>query len=169
MNVSGAMRSGLYRVLAILGACLASPWAAWHQGRIRKNGRVLTDDELGLADALGVSDPEQVLICVTPRVPNPLQPLFCLADHCGFSCLTEAVGITLGLGIYITVDSADSVELIAHELVHVVQYQRAGSIWAFMVEYIHQCLMTGYYDAEWEVEARRVSTEVLGTYLVCRR
>lgn len=155
------MKSGFFRVLAIFAACLVAPWAAWHQRRISKKGRLLTPDEIALAVALGMSEPEKISICVTERIPNPLHPFLSLAQCFGFSCITEAAGITLGQAIYVTEDSAESIELITHELVHVGQYQRAGSIWAFMIEYIHQCLMTGYYDAEWEVEARRESAKAL--------
>jgi hypothetical protein len=66
-------------------------------------------------------------------------------------------GIALGRGIYIRKACADSVLLIAHELVHIRQYQQVGSIWSFMREYVFQCLSSSYYTAPWEVEARRDS------------
>lgn len=155
------MKSGFYRVLAVMAACLASPWASWHQRRIRKHGRSLTLKEEGYAHALDLKDCDRIFICEMKRVPNPLYPLLCLLQRCGASCITRAAGITLGHGIYVSTECAHSPELIAHELVHVGQYQRAGSIWSFMVEYIHQCLLHGYFDAAWEEEARKKSLRIL--------
>ena len=155
------MKSTLYRILAILGACFATPWAAWHERRIKAKGRTLSTLETTIAKALGIDQPEAVYIQVVDRVPNPLFPFLYLAKSCGASCITEAAGITLGKGIYISVDHAEALTLITHELVHVEQYQRAGSIWSFMVEYLHQCLMVGYFDAEWEIEARNISEKTL--------
>ncbi|MBT8044102.1 MAG: hypothetical protein KJO79_04050, partial [Verrucomicrobiae bacterium] len=51
--------------------------------------------------------------------------------------------------------------LIAHELVHVRQYEQAGSVWRFMVDYIFQCLAYGYHDAPMEREARDASRACL--------
>ena len=156
------MRSSFFRLLAIFAACFATPWTLWHQRKIRKRGRDLNTQELVAAEALGLTHPESICIAVVQRVPNPLYPFLCLARSCGASCITEAAGITLGRGIYVAEESKESLELIAHELVHVRQYHEAGSIWAFMVEYLYQCLMVGYYDAEWEKQARYESARVLG-------
>jgi len=155
------MRHGFYRFLAVIAACFAAPWAAWHQRRIKRNGRPLNQSELKFAERLGLKNSESIRIQAVIRVPNPLYPLLCLVKKCGGSCITTAAGITLGHGVYVCKDCEYSAELIAHELVHIGQYQRSGSIRAFMVEYIHQCLMVGYYDAEWEREARAESVRVV--------
>lgn len=155
------MKNIIFRVLATLGACFASPWAAWHEKRIRKKGRPLNSLEEQMAALLGLNDPESLFVSDVERVPNPLFPFFCLAEKCGFSCLTDVAGITLGRGIYVSRECMDSSALIAHELVHIRQYQMAGSIWKFMVEYLHQTLMCGYYDAPWEVEARSEANRVM--------
>ena len=157
------MKSCFYRLLAVLAACFATPWATWHQRRIRASGRRLNNQEMVVAEALSLSHPDTVFIHVIERVPNPLHLLLCLARSCGASFITEAEGITLGSGIYVDTESAESLELIAHELVHVRQYQRVGSIWSFMVEYLYQCLMVGYFDAEWEMEARRESAKIISS------
>jgi len=145
----------------MVAACFATPWATWHERRIRGKGRELTKKEQEVARALGLVEQSDIFICSVQRVPNPLYPFFYIAQKCGASCITEAAGITLGHGIYISDDSADSLALIAHELVHVAQYQRSGSISRFMVEYLYQCLMVGYFNADWEVEARRESVRAL--------
>ena len=155
------MKRCFYRFLAVVAACFAAPWAAWHQRRIKKNGRPLNHSELEFAERLGLNNTETIRVHVVERVPNPLYPLLCLVKKCGGSCITKAAGITLGHGIYVSKECEHSAELIAHELVHVAQYQRAESIWAFMVEYIHQCLLVGYHDADWEKEARKESVRVL--------
>lgn len=155
------MKRLLYRVMAVLAACFASPWAAWHQRRIRRSGRQLNARELAMAQALGLKRPGGIFICEVERVPNPLFPVMKLARRCGVHWISNVAGITLGQGIYVTHESQPSPALIAHELVHVWQYQQVGSIWRFMVEYVYQCLLVGYHDAEWEIEARKVSAKLI--------
>lgn len=156
-----ALKRGCLRGLAVLAACAATPWAAWHQRRISRSGRPLTAAEEVVARALGLADLRRICVREVGRVPNPLHPALWLLERCGAPCISRVDGITLGRGIYICRESAGSLGLVAHELVHVGQYQRAGSIRAFMVEYIHQCLLHGYFDAPWEVEARRKSAAAM--------
>jgi len=44
--------------------------------------------------------------------------------------------------------------LVAHELVHIMQWRRIG--WSFPIVYAHQVATFGYWDAPLEVEARRL-------------
>jgi hypothetical protein len=62
-------------------------------------------------------------------------------------------GLTLRYGIYIRSDFPADRFLVAHELVHTAQYERCGSIIAFLRQYLHECLTLGYPDAPMEQEA----------------
>ncbi len=154
------MKRVIYRMVAWLAASFSTPWALFHQQRIQSRGRPLTTIEVEVAKELGLSDINNIFVIVVERVPNPLRWSFGLMEKCG-TCVSEVDGITLGHGIYVSYAARNSLELMAHELVHVGQYERAGSVWAFMVEYIYQCLVLGYHDAAWEVEARAESATAL--------
>src|SRR3954471_5712531 len=51
--------------------------------------------------------------------------------------------------------------LIAHELVHVMQYERLGGVRPFLREYIADCLRCGYSGAGLELEAAEVAGRVV--------
>lgn len=154
------MKRVVYRALAWMAASIASPWVWFHQRQIQHRGRCLTHGEKELAARLGIQRIDDVRVLEIEQVPNPLSWSFGLMEKRGV-CVSQVDGITLGHGIYVASSVATSRELMAHELVHVEQYERAGSIWSFLVEYIHQCLMTGYQEARWEVEARSESAKAL--------
>lgn len=157
-----AMRYGV----AMIAACVATPWAWYHQRKIRRLGRSLTTEEGRIASMLGLATPDDVWIMEVEQVPNPLRKwASCLGPNIQRQIAGDIDGITLGQGIYIKKVHASSMSLIAHELVHIRQYQQAKSVWNFMCKYIYQCLSDGYYDAAWEVEARKGSAEVIGQSL----
>ena len=60
-------------------------------------------------------------------------------------------GMALGRGIYLLPGNRASLR---HELVHVMQYQRAGGIGRFMHRYLVECMTAGYLESELETEAR---------------
>ena len=46
--------------------------------------------------------------------------------------------------------------MIAHELVHVAQYERLGGIEPFLRQYLRECLTVGYDESALENEARSI-------------
>lgn len=50
-----------------------------------------------------------------------------------------------------------SVRLVAHELAHIVQWNRIG--WDFPIVYAHQVITFGYWDAPLEIEARAAAVD----------
>ncbi|MCP5536586.1 MAG: DUF4157 domain-containing protein [Akkermansiaceae bacterium] len=155
------MRSLLYRIVAWMLACVSAPWVIHHQRIIRRDGRALSVGEREIAGQLGVELIDDTYVLAVDVVPNPLRYLSAILEKRSKACISGVDGITLGHGIYVARRVADATGLMAHELVHVLQYERAGSVWRFMVEYIHQCLMHGYYHAAWEIEAREQSARLL--------
>jgi hypothetical protein len=65
----------------------------------------------------------------------------------------NTVGLTLGYGIYI-VQGHGTNRLVSHECRHVYQYERAGSIKAFLPQYLGQIAEFGYEAAPFEADAR---------------
>ena len=76
--------------------------------------------------------------------------------------LTPATrGLTLRYGIFVRSDCWRVRALIAHELVHVMQYERFGGILPFLRQYLSECVTIGYPEAPLEQEAISLSKTVL--------
>ncbi|MFT4546990.1 MAG: hypothetical protein ACI8XO_002281 [Verrucomicrobiales bacterium] len=151
--------------------CLASPaswllaipvgfWGWHHERRILRTGRELTPEELADASAVGVVAPERLRVLPVERVPNPFDRVSGLvAKLTGYSIFNPA-GMTLRYGVF-TVDALEHDRgLLAHEFVHVAQYERF-QMFGFMRRYIFQCLADGYLEAPMEIEARELSDRLL--------
>ena len=65
-------------------------------------------------------------------------------------------GLTAGHGVIVRLDCANNLRLLAHEFVHVAQYERLGRE-GFLQEYIQQIAAHGYPDAPFEQEAEAKS------------
>jgi hypothetical protein len=61
-------------------------------------------------------------------------------------------GSTAGYGVIVRLDCARNLRLLAHEFVHVAQYERPGRE-RFLQEYIQQITAHGYLNAPFEQEA----------------
>jgi hypothetical protein len=62
-------------------------------------------------------------------------------------------GLTLGYGILL-IEARFDRHMIAHELRHVYQYERAGSIAAFLPLYLYEVATLTYTNAPFEIDAR---------------
>lgn len=119
-------------------------------------GRMLTEGELALARTLRVTHPERVRIAEREVFPAPDDPRLAEAARSNdliFGSDREA-GRTSGYAILLKPGLADPGWVIAHELVHVGQYERMGGIRGFLQSYLVQLLVVGYERAPLEVEAR---------------
>ena len=63
------------------------------------------------------------------------------------------VVVTLGYSILIC-HGHDTTCLLSHEFRHVYQYESAGSIRAFLLDYLQHIVQFGYNNAPFEVDAR---------------
>ncbi|MEO1563725.1 MAG: hypothetical protein AAFR98_09850 [Pseudomonadota bacterium] len=96
------------------------------QTRALAVGTPLNSEGLVLARELGVERPERVRVVVVEKIPklntaNRLQraePLLSLSDR--------IIGLTAGYGIYLDKEYEDELWVLAHELVHVAQFERMG-------------------------------------------
>ena len=75
--------------------------------------------------------------------------------------ISEATrGMTFGHGIVLKNGAVDR-RLIAHELVHVMQYERFGSTEAFLGEYVKEIAFPPYYpNGPLELEAERLAESI---------
>jgi len=132
---------------------LATDWAEEHSQRILSQGFLLNESMVLIATRVGVVAPERIRIQIVDLIPSPdKQPLKAFCENLEFLG-PETWGLTLGSSIYIRKDHADNRKSLAHELCHVFQYERFGSIRAFLAEYIPQFIQFGYKQMPLELEA----------------
>ena len=132
---------------------LAVEWATGEERRILREGVSLTAKETGDAQSLGVRQLERVRLLQVREIPRPTHDLLRAACD-GIDFLTPATrGLALGHGIFVRTDCGRDRSLIAHELVHTVQYERLGSIELFLRRYLIEVLTVGYPESPLEQEA----------------
>lgn len=127
-------------------------WAEAYSDLIQRNGQPLTDLETELAIRMGVANPQKIRILFGPEFPRPEDPeLFSFVEQAGFY-QPSMHGLTLGHGIFIR-DGYRANRLISHECRHVYQYEKYGSIAAFLRDYLPQVIKLGYSQAPLEIDA----------------
>ena len=136
----------------LLPAAIA--WAEVRAKRAAEVGSPLTDDEKGIARAVGVTNPDLVRIeIVGDRLPMPDDPVLQAAATQAGLLGPGMVGLTLGHSIFVC-QGHKTRRLVSHELRHVYQYEQHGSIAAFLPVYLAQVLQVGYQNAAFEQDAR---------------
>jgi hypothetical protein len=121
---------------------------------IRRRGRPLKADELRLARRLGVAHPEKVRVLVTDVFIEPRDKAFlALARRLGVADDAEEAGRAAGHGLQIKPQFAGSRRLMAHELTHVVQFERLGMTGMLRQNFV-ELMLVGYARAPIEAEAR---------------
>lgn len=70
--------------------------------------------------------------------------------------------MTFRYAIFVRNPDLQDVPLLAHELVHVRQYEQAGSINRYLEEYVRQLVTHGYQSMPFETEAVREATRIFG-------
>ncbi|WP_341677209.1 DUF4157 domain-containing protein [Niveibacterium sp. SC-1] len=133
------------------------------EAEVLASGRALTKEEIQLGLDLGVMLPEQVRVATRERFPMPRDPrIGALAAERGLVFGTpEELARTQGHGILLKPEVAQSREVLAHELVHVAQYEKARFIEDFLRRYLIELLTVGYTAAPMEQEARALSAKAL--------
>jgi hypothetical protein len=127
-------------------------WIFYLEKQAQESGRALTPIELDLAQTVGVAHLEEVRILSVRRIPLPSHPrVKQLARRVGL-LNADTGGLTAGHGVIVRVDWANNLRLLAHEFVHVAQYERLGRE-GFLREYIRQIAAHGYLNAPFEQEA----------------
>ena len=95
-----------------------------------------------------------------PEIPTPNHPELAAAAEATGLISPFTIGLTLRYGIFIHADCWGQRRLIVHELAHTMQYERLGSIEAFLRQYLHECNTIGYPEAPMEQEAKRIEQEM---------
>lgn len=132
---------------------LAASWAEEEEKRILADGVALTEEQLADATRVGVTQPQRVRLLMVSAIPMPEDPLLRAAGEATGLLSPFTAGLTLRYGIFVRCDFIEDRRLIAHELVHTGQYERFGSVAAFLRQYLTECVTMGYPAAPLEQEA----------------
>lgn len=131
----------------------AIEWGESQATRVAEMGYPLNDVGKKIARAVGVREPERIRVEFVDDIPAPEEKLLKeVAAHTGLLGFRTS-GITFGHSVMIR-RGQESVRLLSHEFRHVEQYEQYGSISAFLQEYLHQIVETGYEQAPLEQDAR---------------
>jgi hypothetical protein len=128
----------------------------WSEAQSRAactTGTALSEPLLSLATRVGVRAPAAIRIAHTDKMPLPDDPALAEAALQAGLLGPEMIGLTLGYAVFIRRGHL-SARLLAHEFRHVEQFERHGSLAAFLSEYLGQFVEYGYRDAPYEQDAR---------------
>jgi len=143
----------------------ATRWVHEQEALIVTQGRTLSESEVEDARQVGVAHPERIHIMVVDSIQPPNHPLLVFASKFVNLIGPHTAGLTLNYGIYIRHDCSDyslNRELYIHEFCHVGQYERLGSVDAFLSEYLPECVVPGYPMGPLEQEAIQEAAKVVG-------
>ncbi len=131
----------------------AARWVRQQESKILQSGVALNPAQLDDARKAGVQHPEKIRLAFVESIPVPHGAMLGPLGRFAGLVSPHTAGITLGYGIYICADYRRDRGLIAHECVHVGQYERCGSIENFLRDYLRECLDPGYPWGPMEQEA----------------
>jgi hypothetical protein len=115
---------------------LAGEWAKQQEAYILRHGAALTAAQVADARRAGVQDPARVRVLVVDRIPLPEDKELADAARRAQIITDASRGVAIGHGIIIRADSWQNRELLLHQLVHVAQCERSGSLESFVSEYL---------------------------------
>jgi hypothetical protein len=132
--------------------------AAWVQQQeqlvlANEESLILIPEGHAIARRAGVAPPQAVRILGLLEIPLPEEADLREAAVAIASITPNTAGLTIGHGIFIRRDCLQNSKLIAHELKHVEQYERYGSIPVFLQQYLSEVNQYGYPAAPMEQEA----------------
>lgn len=132
---------------------LATSYAEEQEQIILRDGVPLTDAQCADARRAGVKEPQRVRLLKVDAIPIPTQPILAKANEYVGMIKPNSTTINYGYGIFIRQDLWDQRAVLVHELVHISQYERLGSIGEFLKAYLKECLTVGHANSPLEREA----------------
>jgi hypothetical protein len=141
---------------------LAIQWVQNQEAEILAHGLPITPRQQKDAIDAGVKRSEKIRLQVVRDIPVPVDPVLSQVARDTGLLGPGTAGLTLRYGIYIRHDAQHDRELYVHEFVHVGQYERLGSIEAFLSLYLKECLDPGYPWGPMEQEAVLTARRIIG-------
>jgi hypothetical protein len=141
---------------------LACAWAEQQEAEVLKFGAQLNETQVDLAKRAGIREIDRVRALAVPSMPLPQEePLRSAAERINLLSRT-CRGIAIGYGIMLRADSWADQELLAHQLVHVAQYEREGGVAPFLTKYFEERLSGFGTAGSLELEARERARQLAG-------
>ena len=131
----------------------AIAWAEAEAKKVTESGTALTPSEEEVARSVGVQRPELIRIATVEGLPLPEDAALRTAAEQTGLLGPGMVGLTLGHAVFIC-RGHKTRRLLSHEFRHVHQYEKHGSIAAFLPVYLKQIVEVGYANAPFEADAR---------------
>ena len=128
-------------------------WAKAQAAAGAATGIPLDEAGLTLAHKVGVAQPERVRVVTVDLLPMPEDLVILKANETVGLMDPRMDGLTLDHTLFLRQACIQPL-LLAHELRHVHQVEVAGSLEAFLVEYMGQIFTCGYHLAPFELDAR---------------
>ncbi len=120
-----------------------------------QSGVALTEAQIADARRIGVNRPDRVRLLKVQKILTPSHPALVTAAEATSLISPRTICLTLRYGIFIRNDHWDQRRLVVHELARTMQYERLGSIKAFLRQYLHECITIGYRGRPRRLSARR--------------
>ncbi|MDO1446555.1 hypothetical protein Q0590_09860 [Rhodocytophaga aerolata] len=139
---------------------IACEWAEKQEEIILQYGAELNADQQIDAFLIGIKDPSKVRLLKVDHIPIPNYPALKNAVELTGLLSSTTIGVTFRYGIYIRSDCWNQRELIVHELVHTMQYERMGGFMPFLSQYLYECIQIGYPFGPLELEAKRIEMDI---------
>ncbi len=117
------------------------------------SGRELNELEREVARGAGVVQPERIRVALVDTLPLAEDPDLRAATLQAGLLGPGMVGLTLGHSVFIC-RGHETLRLLSHEFRHAYQYEQAGSMAAFLPEYLQQVVQLGYANTAFEKDAR---------------
>ena len=141
---------------------VACAWVAAQERAILRGGVRLNPQQMDDARRAGVQHPQHVRLRIADEIPLGMPaPLRAVGRRLGLIS-QGTIGMSLRYGILVRADAWGDRHVLVHELVHTAQYERLGSIWAFLRRYLRECFTAGYSGSEMEQEAQSVADRICG-------
>ena len=159
------MRRFISHLLAsIILAPIATFWVKFQEKRICTYGSALTKEQHIWAHAVGIQHPQKICIVREPALAFPAPRHIAQFFEKRGMGLSKAAGMSLRYGIFISSETTLSQHLLCHELTHTLQYERLGSIYSFLRQYLFECIYYGYSNSAMEKEADQLAHTICKAY-----
>ena len=115
---------------------VACEWARAQEQFVLERGIPLDAEHLADARLAGVRDCERVRVLVVDRIPLPDHPELAEATRRIGVMTPETRCVGFGHALIIRVDAWNDRELVLHNLIHIAQCERSGSLETWGCEYL---------------------------------
>lgn len=141
---------------------LLADWIEEMENYILSQGRFLLDEEITIAQKLGIKNYDNIRVLESDIVPMPThKSIKNMGSSMGFFKESTA-GMSFRYGIFLNSTQKYSRSVLIHELVHTLQYEQLGNILEFIKAYTKEILKHGYHQCSFEQEANKLTKLLTG-------